>query len=397
MPEQTQKLSLDDWFGTFETGLQTDSAGVAKEFSEADLDSIVANFNAEDGVPVVIGHPKTNSPAYGWIGGVRRVGNKLQVKGREFSQNFRRWVADGHWRLRSVRIQPDGKGGYRLVHVGFLGGTPPAIEGLGHVYEAPAGEFFDFALRPDAYTPSLLRRALQGLRDVLVEQFNIPTADRVVTQGDIDALGEHARDVQQQALQQMADEADASPIAAPSAFNAPANPTKQNKGGTQVADDNSAALDAAQAENERLKQQLAAAQRAGRAGAFAAEVNDAVTAHKLTPASAQGLADFMAALDTEQQMDFSAGDGKTAKQTLSQFFSAWLKSLPENPSLKKLGEEAAASADDDDAPAHSYSAPRGAHVNAEKVVLRDRALAFQRAHPGTAFIDAVQAVQRGEK
>jgi len=67
---------LTDWFEIFRTGMWTDAAGNTKDWSKEDLDAIVANYKPEDEeAPLVVGHPETDSPAYGWVEGIKRVGD----------------------------------------------------------------------------------------------------------------------------------------------------------------------------------------------------------------------------------------------------------------------------------------------------------------------------------
>ena len=50
----------------FRGGAQTTAAGQTIEFSEADLDGVVRNYDpAVHEAPIVFGHPKTDAPAYG--------------------------------------------------------------------------------------------------------------------------------------------------------------------------------------------------------------------------------------------------------------------------------------------------------------------------------------------
>lgn len=79
--------------------------------------------------PVVIGHPKENGPAWGWV---------LSCRGDDTNQNlfcdidvtpdFYSLLEKGHFRERSVAFY--NREPYTLRHLGFLGATPPAIKGL---------------------------------------------------------------------------------------------------------------------------------------------------------------------------------------------------------------------------------------------------------------------------
>ena len=53
----------------FKIGTHTDSAGNTHEYTDQDLINIAEKYNnqSEHEAPIVIGHPDTNSPAYGWV------------------------------------------------------------------------------------------------------------------------------------------------------------------------------------------------------------------------------------------------------------------------------------------------------------------------------------------
>jgi hypothetical protein len=122
---------LTDWFEVFKIGTWTDAAGNTRKWTEADLDTIIANYNPrEEEAPLVIGHPDTDPPAWGWVDGLKRVGGVLLAKAKDVVQEFEEMVKQGQFKNRSVRLSPDGA---RLLHIGFLGAAAPAVKGLGNV------------------------------------------------------------------------------------------------------------------------------------------------------------------------------------------------------------------------------------------------------------------------
>ena len=116
------------WIEVFKTGTHTDSAGNTREWSDADLDAIVQAYNAQKDhqAPLVIGHPQTDAPAYGWVKSLRRVGDRLQAFMDQVSDGVKQAVAAGHFKKVSVALYPN----KLLRHVGLLGATPPAVKGL---------------------------------------------------------------------------------------------------------------------------------------------------------------------------------------------------------------------------------------------------------------------------
>lgn len=127
----------------FKTGLHTDSAGNAREWNEGDLDNIVENYNSRtDDAPVVVGHPKADSPAYGWVSGLKRAGNVLTASLKDVNPDFKKMVTGGAFKNRSIALNPD----LTLRHVGFLGAMAPAVKGLKPVQFKDHGAASEFEL-----------------------------------------------------------------------------------------------------------------------------------------------------------------------------------------------------------------------------------------------------------
>ncbi len=115
------------WMAVFKTGRHTDSKGNEREWTEGDLDGIAAGYDPEKHeAPVVIGHPKDNAPAYGWVEGLKRIRNTLWARIKPTSAEFTDWIKRGLFKKRSISLYPD----MTLRHIGFLGAMPPAVKGL---------------------------------------------------------------------------------------------------------------------------------------------------------------------------------------------------------------------------------------------------------------------------
>ena len=127
--------ALDGWIDVCRAGSWCDTQGCEVGLDEDRLDRIVAAHAAADPAPVVIGHPETDAPAYAWIDGLRRVGDRLQAKLRDIEPAFREAVEAGRYAGRSIALQGD-----MLRHVGFLGGRAPAVPGLAPTRFASAPE-----------------------------------------------------------------------------------------------------------------------------------------------------------------------------------------------------------------------------------------------------------------
>jgi Fe-S-cluster-containing hydrogenase component 2 len=154
------------WFEVFRAGRQTDSAGHTQEWTEEDLDKIVAKYNAQSAheAPLVVGHPEHNSPSFGWVEGLKREGKILYAKAKDIMPEFAELVRKGTYKKRSISLYPD----MTLRHIGFLGGMPPAIKGLADIQfksgeQATTYEFEEFK----TYGRSPLQRLLGAFMDAM--------------------------------------------------------------------------------------------------------------------------------------------------------------------------------------------------------------------------------------
>ena len=117
---------FDNWIEIFRGGKQIDSDGKVHD-GDALIDRAIETFNPSyHEPPIVVGHPTDNAPAFGWVRGLKRSGNRLLAKARDVVPEFEAVAKQGLYKKRSASFYPDG----RLRHVGFLGAAPPAVKGL---------------------------------------------------------------------------------------------------------------------------------------------------------------------------------------------------------------------------------------------------------------------------
>ncbi len=130
-------------FEIFRTGSHTSNNGITKSYSLSDLNSIAESYNPQIlEAPIVLGHPKSNSPAFGWIESLKVVGDRLIANAKDIVPEFMEAVKKGLFKKRSVSLDKDGK----LRHVGFLGAAIPAVQGLADIQfsEDDINESFEF-------------------------------------------------------------------------------------------------------------------------------------------------------------------------------------------------------------------------------------------------------------
>ncbi|MBS9780876.1 MAG: peptidase [Gammaproteobacteria bacterium] len=121
----------------FKAGTRRDANGQLLTITESDLSAIADGYNVEfHEAPVVVGHPKDNAPAYGWVDSLVAKGKTLYAKFKQVDADFSELVNTGRFKKISASFYlPNSssnpkQGAYYLRHVGFLGAMPPAVKGL---------------------------------------------------------------------------------------------------------------------------------------------------------------------------------------------------------------------------------------------------------------------------
>lgn len=362
----------------FRAGTHVTSAGESIDFTQADLAAAAAAYDpALHEAPLVIGHPKTDDPAYGWAAALKVDGADLYVQPAQLNAEFAELVNSGAFKKRSMKwYRPTDAanpkpGVWYPQHIGFLGATPPAIKGLRNVQFADGGDLVEveFGQWEDRTIARLFRR----LREWFIAQHGQETADKVLDGYDIDALAAEAAQ----------DETPAESITAP-AF---AEAITQEK--DTVAPEEKAALEA---ENAKLKAALAdsqardAAARAAVVKAAAVQFCEALIGEgKLLPAEKDTVVGLHILAANAQPVEFGEGDGKAVDAPLSRL-EALLKALPKRVEFREVARPEAAAA------AVEFAAPAGHGVDADRLATHQKALAHQAAHPGTDYLTAVKAV-----
>jgi hypothetical protein len=121
----------------FKAGTHTSASGDAFSFSDADILQIAESYNAAlHQAPIVIGHPETDSPAWGWVDHLEAQDGNLFAHESKVDPDFAELRTAGRYDKRSIALyaptDPENPtpGAWYLKHVGYLGGMPPAVKGL---------------------------------------------------------------------------------------------------------------------------------------------------------------------------------------------------------------------------------------------------------------------------
>lgn len=171
----------------FKTGTHTAMNGTTKTYSVADLEAMATLYNgqiAERKAPLVLGHPKIDDPAYGWIESLAVKGEKMFALVSQVAEKVKDAVKAGMFKQVSIALFEGGL----LRHVGLLGAAPPAVAGLAPVQFATDVEYLEFSWATAEWHMPAAAGLFRGIRDFFIEKFSLETADAVLPSSQIDLL-----------------------------------------------------------------------------------------------------------------------------------------------------------------------------------------------------------------
>lgn len=357
----------------FKPGKHKCMSGEVIEFSAEMLAATAAAYNPDlHEAPLVVGHPKLNAPAYGWAKAVSFSDGLLTIDPHQVDPDFAQMVNSGKFKKRSASFfSPDSPhnpvpGVYYLRHIGFLGAVPPAVQGLKDASFADSDEgVIEFADWDQMTIAAMFRR----VREFVIAKFGQEEADKVLPDYEINSLQINAvqDDRQSHASFSQTEGDDMSP---------------EEKAKLQQFDALSAENATLKAENATLKTQTADfAQReltAKRAQAHQDNVSFAeglVKEGKLLPAQKDktiALMDNLAAQDTN--VEFGQEADKQSKTAL-EIYREQLQAAPKQVEFSEVAKQRSGEAVTVD-----FAAPSGMAVDAERLELHQKAVAYAKAH-----------------
>lgn len=316
----------------FRGGRQTASDGQALEFGEDQIRATVAAYDPTlHEAPIVVGHPRDNHPAYGWVSGLTcGEDGRLQADVAQIEPQFAEMVQAGRFKKRSASFyRPDSPsnpvpGVYYLRHVGFLGAQPPAVKGLTdpefHDSDADIVEFSETATVAGLF---------KNLRDFFIERFGREDTDRTLPSWLIEDLDDAARREREAAAPAATSFSEATPPADAAAPQDPPGDTPP----PDPDDEDSPMTDAdAQALRERAETaetQLQAykaketnfAEREAklRRAELADQIDALVKEGRVLPANREATIDYAATLDDSTELEFAEGDGQARRTQLGRY------------------------------------------------------------------------------
>lgn len=367
-PKGQQNEAVTRKVEVFRPGTFTAMNGQEYAFTEADVAAMASGYDPQAApAPVVVGHPKHDDPAFGWASGFEVNENgTLVAELNKLAPEFVEAVEEGRYRKVSMKFfAPDASnnpvpGSYYPRHIGFLGGAAPAVSGLAPVEFADSGDDLievAFSL-PDVAesSGSIFRR----IREFFIEKYGLDAANEAVPEYHI------------RWIEQAGDEPDPEPN--------PGFTEPQPKETSMSGDPKDLAAREAN---------LAKRERALRHNASVAFADDLIAKGKLLPVQKDGVAALLDELGGLSETEISFSDDGADKTTnpadlLKDILNAQPEIVPQGET--DLGNEPGSAN-------VSFAAPDGLSVDRDDLALHAKAVAFQKANTGTAYIDAVAAVQ----
>lgn len=365
----------------FRPGTFKPMEGEAITYSASDLKAIADAYDpATAPAPIVVGHPTADAPAFGWVETFEYdpQEQRLFANIHQIEPKFAELVKLGRFKKVSMAFFSPRQahnpipGTWYPKHVGFLGAAAPAVSGLKNAAFAGAADaVFTASFGEGGFeeTASILRL----LRDFLIGKFSLEDADKALPSYRIEWLGEME-------IQTGRDGLNPSYAEDPAKAKTP-TPIEEEPAVTKQPDPAFAALEA----NLNTRAEALALREAKLVhddnAAFAESL---IKGGRLLPVLKDKVVAIFDALPTDATVSFAEGGEKISPTAaLREIFEAL-------PQVVSFGEQQLG-----DDPAGSRSAAfaaDGKSVDAAGLVTHNKALEYQRSHPGTAYLVAVTAV-----
>lgn len=290
----------------------------APYLSATDLKRIAESYDPKKHeAPMVIGHPKDNKPAVGWVERLDFRNNRLFATLKQVNKDFAKIVRDGAYKYVSAALYGPKAfanptpGRFGLRHVGLFGSKPVAVRGLGPV---------SFGEGDDE-------------NDAVIIEFSVEDADEGEDDGDDGGIAELSESVN--ALSKKVTELEKRHMS--DKTNKPASGDDENVNlAEREADLNKKAADLDKRQAALEKAEADAAQREN-----AEFVEGLVKEGKVLPRHKDGLVEFMSGLNDDQTVNFVASDSKSttpAEGSARDFMEEFLNSLPEQVNYAEIAK-----------------------------------------------------------
>lgn len=309
----------------FRAGTHVGMDGTRYTFSEADVQAIATSYDpALFSAPAVIGHPKSEDPAYGWADAVRVRDDGVMVADLDkVCPAFADLVTSGRFTKVSPAFYPADHpnnptpGQLYLRHIGFLGAAAPGVRGLAPVEFAEGDDSIiafasDEELRPIVWLARSVGRMWRRMRDDLIDEKGVEEANKLLPEYEVDAPAEIAAQL----------DAVLKPAGPRFAEGSPEAPAAD---AARQAELDRREADLAQREQAQAVKDAAAATAAKqtRAAEDVAFADSLISAGRLAPGHRAEVLGFCAALGASEMIAFSEGEeARDPRKAFQDFLTA---------------------------------------------------------------------------
>lgn len=310
-------MKLFNKVSVFKAGTHTDKNGFEKDWTAEELKEAAEKYNPDtDEVPVVVGHPAMNAPAFGWVKKLETDGVHLFAD-LELTDEFAELVEAGYFKKRSISINDD----LTINHIGFLGAKKPAVKGLKDIQfsENKSSRVIEFMQNLSGGNEMEIKDMERKLHEQ--ERENL-TKDKTLVE-------------KEQKISEFAEK----------------NKTIEN-------------------ENKALKEKIQKIEREKRRAEFSAFCKDIEC---LAGDRCAAAIDFMEILDERGTYKFSEGGEKSAVEKFQEFLKGFPKTAEFSEFATRKAAHSAAGNTSDTKKKNEFSAPAGTNVDAEALAHFKRA------------------------
>ena len=302
------------------TGDHVDRRGQKVRLTREDIGAIAGSYDISlHEAPIVVGHPKHDDPAYGWVFGLTARGERLDAMPKDLDPEFCEAVDAGRYRKVSASLYPPESpsnptpGSWYLRHVGFLGAQPPAVKGLRPVELSEDDEAIEIELgeRDTAWAFASIADLFRKLREWIIEDKDIETADKMLPDWAVSSVERAAASAEAEAGTHFAEPQGGAAVAEPA----------------QTADLSEKERKLAEREQKLADQEKQAAEREAAAKRQDAVefAEEQVQAGRILPREKDGLVETLVALDGAEPVEFAEGDEAKKPHGLGE----WLRGVVE--------------------------------------------------------------------
>ena len=405
----------------FRAGTHRSNSGAVRSFTEDELAASAAAYDpAKHEAPIVVGHPRTDAPAFGWIRGLEYA-DDLQAVPDQVDPAFSEMVQAGRFKKVSASFYPPDHdrnpvpGVWYLRHVGFLGAQPPAVKGLKPVEFADDAEgVVEIEFGEESIDEGLLARVAARVAQMLGlprgesasfaepdyagpnKTFPIGDAHAVKSAWDLAGKAADPDGVRRRVIEIA--KAHGWTEALPAAARDWAKSHSISFTEQEVTDVTKEELEKREAElAAREKQledqeasfseresQISARERESAAAEAAEFVEGLVKAGKVLPREQNGITALLTSLQGAEAVEFSE-DEKTVEQAPAEVLRGLLEALPERVDFSERGKNTAG-----EKPRAPFRVPQGYQVSEEGLELHNEIVAYAEANN----VDYETATQR---